>query len=388
MSVFRRIMLGGGLDVDSLPDTQKIYYVGTEKVTLNDRNGLDANVIMYKYDENTQKGEIICAKDITKIGEKAFTSINLKEIIIPNSVTSIEKYAFYNTSSLNKVTLTDSITSISNFAFYVSTIPEIDILIYNLTKFCTINAFENLQKSVNGRKYFFNGEIIQDLIIPDDVIDIGNYVFCDYDKLTSVHISDSTLSIGTKAFADCVNLKSIYIGKNVNSISNDFVTPSYLENITVSEDNKTYTDYENACLVRIADNWLLRGTSKFIIPDNIITIGTYAFEECETEGDIIIPNSVTNIREYAFYECKAKSFIFNNGLTDIGTYAFSKCSPNIYDFRLLDHIPSIGMNTFNFIDYKSKIVVPDALYDDWILAEYWDNYADNIVKASEYTETT
>ena len=34
-------------------------------------------------------------------------------------------------------------------------------------------------------------------------------------------------------------------------------------------------------------------------------------------------------------------------------------------------------------DYVSAIIVPDALYDEWIAASNWSTYADYIYKASE-----
>jgi hypothetical protein len=41
-------------------------------------------------------------------------------------------------------------------------------------------------------------------------------------------------------------------------------------------------------------------------------------------------------------------------------------------------------NAFNSIASDCKIVVPDALYDEWKAATNWSTYASYIVKSSEF----
>ena len=60
----------------------------------------------------------------------------------------------------------------------------------------------------------------------------------------------------------------------------------------------------------------------------------------------------------------------------------------LVDFRRATMIPTLDSGCFNNIQSDCKIVVPDALYDDWITATNWSasNIVGHIVKASEYTE--
>jgi hypothetical protein len=54
-----------------------------------------------------------------------------------------------------------------------------------------------------------------------------------------------------------------------------------------------------------------------------------------------------------------------------------------YDFRASKSVPTLeGTFVFNNIPSDCKIVVPDALYDEWIAATNWSSYASYIIKAS------
>jgi hypothetical protein len=55
---------------------------------------------------------------ITKIGRSTFRSSSLTSITIPNSVTSIGDYAFYECDSLTSVTIGNSVSLIGNSAFH------------------------------------------------------------------------------------------------------------------------------------------------------------------------------------------------------------------------------------------------------------------------------
>ena len=76
---------------------------------------------------------------------------------------------------------------------------------------------------------------------------------------------------------------------------------------------------------------------------------------------VVVPNSV----QY----CGDDAFMFN--YTDAG----------IVDFSLFDHIPYCESDTF---DSRTIIIVPDALYDEWVNGTNWSAHADYIYKTSEY----
>lgn len=166
-------MLGGGLDIDALPDTQKIYYKATAKVT--PKNGsLGVAVIANKWDAATSEGVIVCINNIEKIGEGAFMSCTtLTSITIPGSVTSIDRNAFSYCTSLTGVAIPDSVTSIGLTAFY-------------------------------------GCSSLTNVTIPDSVTTIGDSAFLGCSSLTSITIPDSVTSIYQYAFYNCPSLISVY----------------------------------------------------------------------------------------------------------------------------------------------------------------------------------
>ena len=96
--------------------------------------------------------------------------------------------------------------------------------------------------------------------------------------------------------------------------------------------------------------------------------------------------TVTSIPDYAFQYCNSlTSIIIPNSVTSIGTYAFRSCySLTKYDFSQCTAIPTLSnTNAFSDINGICKIIVPDSLYDEWIVASNWSTYAKYIYKASE-----
>ena len=59
---------------------------------------------------------------------------------------------------------------------------------------------------------YLNGQLVTDLVIPDNVTSIKDYAFRNYDSLTSVAIGDGVTSIGSYAFYGCDSLTSVTIG--------------------------------------------------------------------------------------------------------------------------------------------------------------------------------
>ena len=152
------------------------------------------------------------------------------ELVIPDSVTSIGSYAFYNCISLTSVEIPDSVTSIGSYAFAFcdsltsAVIPDsVTSIASSAFAWCNSLTSVVIPESVTsiGSDAFESCHSLTSVEIPDSVTSIGNYAFYNCSRLTSVVIGDSVTSIGEDAFHDCSSLTSVVIGGSVTSIGSD-----------------------------------------------------------------------------------------------------------------------------------------------------------------------
>lgn len=61
------------------------------------------------------------------------------------------------------------------------------------------------------------------------------------------------------------------------------------------------------------------------LPMGLKTIGDYAFQESDIDGEISFPSTLETIGHYAFNNTKIKTAHLPNTITSVGVYAFSKC---------------------------------------------------------------
>ena len=134
--------------------------------------------------------------------------------------------------------------------------------------------------------------------------------------------------------------------------------------------------------------------TSLLIPAGVKTIDTYAFNGCKNiEGSITIPAGVNEIAGASWYGCnKITEFIIKASFTAalynrIQAYAFYNCSACLrYDFTAAEAVPElVNINAFNNHNADLRIIVPDALYEEWIATTNWSNsnISEHIIKESE-----
>lgn len=245
---------------------------------------------------------------VTTVGDFAFSSDSITSIHLPSTVTSIGEYVCAGCFGLTSMVIPQGVKEIPDYSFN------------NCVSLTSIN-------------------------IPDGVTSIGKSAFSDCIKMASVRIPNSVITIGREAFDGCESLTSMTIPSSVMKISERAICRS-LDTIMVDAGNPVYDSRVNCnAIIETSTNRLITGCRNTVIPDDVTSIGEFAFFRCESLMSITIPESVTLIDEHAFHGCGISSLIIPNKVDSIGDYAFVRCS-KLSSVTLPAEISSIGSGAF------------------------------------------
>ena len=336
----------------------------------------------------------IIPNSVTSIGSYAFYDCrSLTSITIPSSVTSIGNHAFYDCRSLTSITIPSSVTSIGNYAFDGCT-SLTSVTLDNNAIVSADRRPDNSMKSIFGnqvRTYVLGNSVtrigkyafddctsLTSVTIPSSVTSIGEYTYYNCTSLTSVTIGSGVTSIGRYAFDGCSSLTAVTIPSSVTSIGEyAFSECRSLTSIIVDSGNTVY-DSRNNCnaIIRTATNTLIVGCKNTIIPNSVTYIGSSAFYGCSNLTSITIPNSVTSIRRYAFYGCSnLTSIIIPSSVTIIGEYAFSYCISLTDVYCYAENVPSTDSDAFkNSFISSATLHVPAGSIEAYRTTAPWSSF--------------
>ena len=299
------------------------------------------------------------ANPIYKSHNFYINDVEIKDLVISNSVDSIHDYAFRYCSSLTSVAIGNSVTNIGEEAF-----AGCDSL-YSITFPKSITSIGN-----NA----FRGTLWYDSL-PDGVVYVGKALYKYKGMMpanTSIDIEDGTISISENAFAYCSSLTSITIPNSITSIGDNafsgctFTKNNFINNSALNAEENNYwgadfVDQEiDGILIRNDTVISYRGVANsIVIPDGVVCIGGGAFYNLGIVKSITIPASVKSIESSAFELCYSLSSIdFGTGIMTIGNGAFSECF-GLTAITIPNSVTSIGSHAFNRCSALSSIGSPE-----------------------------
>ena len=348
--------------------------------------------------------DLIIPNEVTSISASAFAyCYGLNSVVIPEEVKGIGSSAFAGCDNLKSITINGSSTEIESYAFNSNS----QKMVYypDLTTWCK----SSFGSSFNNYRLFINGAEIKELIIPEDVKEIGKNAFAGYTGLTSVKFSNSVKTISDYAFRNCTRLTSVTFSESITDIGvGAFQGCSNLYSIVlpdgvVSLANEVFRDCSNLTSVILSDGLTNIGAMAFYncyrlssltLSKTLESIGQNAFYRCSQLSSITIPKSLTNISSDIFYGCSSlssikveegnpvydsrgdcnaiietetntlilgcKNTIIPMDILHIGYGAFSQCS-GLSTITIPDGVQSIDGTAFSGCSGLTSITIPNSV---------------------------
>ena len=358
--------------------------------------------------------------NVTKIGYKAFKDCHgmTGTLIIPDSVTEIEEYAFENCYNIDSITIGSGLKDIGGYShsipfigmsgvktitFKGDAVPPFHVfyIFDTMTELQTIYVPANGVKDYVSKLNYHIGAaqirtwdsdealFIQDgilclyqgdeeeLILPPEIKKILPGAFRNNHSLKKVVLNDNVTEIGTKSFFQCDTLEEVILNEKLKTIKySAFEKCTALNKVTFGD-----------ALTQIGDSAFsgcinLGGT--LVIPDTVTEIGESAFKDCTSLEGVILNNKLTQIARYTFSGCTNLKGILQipEKVTDIEEYAFENCSSleglslgtNVYSvqdaaFRNCTGITELKLNTklkeigrsafYNCSNIPGSLILPD-----------------------------
>ena len=292
----------------------------------------------------------------------------LTSIRLPNTVTTIDNYAFKNCTGLASVELSSTLVDMEEGVFQGCT---------NLTH-CAL---------------------------PSTIAAIGRYTFADSGITECFEFRDQIVTITEGLFMNCVNLTTIYLPESLETIE------SYAFSGCSNLDLDTLGEYRTpifpSSLTRVGDYAFYGCQSSSLSIPSTISFGTGAFKGCSVNV-VVFEEGCTSIADEMFKDCSSLTLVrIPSTCTSIGNYAFTGCLSlgEIVSYAFTAptaYAETFGDSSSNYVGKDAttrKLYVPYAAtgyetveetgYNSWVSVLLDQNSANfDIVYANENDEAT
>ena len=353
-------------DINLVPNDNEIYYttIDGNAAILTSTEGFGANFQTNLYDR--EKGIFVLGFDgeITAVGSNAFktsssnantTLIQVKLLMLPNSIKSIGKEAFKGTKGITHFRLSDNLVSIGESAFdnchglIEITIPE------SVTEVGK-DAFSYCSKLERFYGKFASKDNC--CLIVDGVLRRTVAIFPQ---------KEYTLPEEVKWFGDgCIYIKtsnfSLTIPDSVEGLDKGAKTVTESSSQISTLKGKFIVDNRSMVIDGVLCGVAGYKLTEYKVPENVTRISQMLFYNCDNLQEVWIPKTVNQIASRAFYDCNKLKHVYCKAIEPPKT-----------------SLSNGAVTIFQKSEAIENIFVPRESISQYQQSEYWKDFASKLV---------
>jgi hypothetical protein len=267
--------------------------------------------------------EIELPETVTEIGEYAFyKNEQLEKVVLPKNLTALSTYAFANCTNLKDIDISN-ITTLATNAFYYSAMPDTVVLANGVTKipdwcFCSCKNMRVIHipptvKNIGREAFAFNtGGVFSEIHISD----------------LSAWCNMSVSTFNNDSGAPLYKAQNLYVN---GELVTDLVIPDDVTTIKPMVFNGLRFNSLHANHVTVIENkafYQNKGLINLIIPASVKTLGTYAFGYGADLEYVEVPEALTYFNNAAFRFCEKLKTVKMHSATPptLGSGVFQNCT--------------------------------------------------------------
>lgn len=352
---------------------------------------VDENGVIYDSSRTTlvcypagKQGAFTIPEYVSRIGSYAFAGSSITVVTLPQELTSVADYAFYNCANLIEAALPDGLTSIGNYSFAGSGLKTVKIS--DAVTSIGLHAFENCKsltsltfeeggsQTLTIQDYAFAGTGLTAVKLPETVLAIPAYCFQDAENLATVTLHEGIATIGSYAFAGTGLTGDITIENYISSVgTRAYERTPHLNSLTIKEGAGSIGNY------LLSES----GVKSVTIEAGLASLPQYMFNETEYLTQINVDPSYLTLPEYFYYGAKGlksvtlpvamteipysmfrgaglEHFEIPSQITDIEGYAFYGM-PNLKEITIPASVSYIGYYAFRGCESLTTVTVEEGV---------------------------
>ncbi|MGO8931570.1 MAG: leucine-rich repeat domain-containing protein [Limisphaerales bacterium] len=261
---------------------------------------------------NSTVTSVTVGTNVTSIADQAFSYSSVTKVALPGSVTNIAFDSFHNCNSLTAITVATNNPDYSSAAGVLFNQNQTTLLTFPEGKagsYAVPNSVTDI-----GIYAFYDSTELTSVALSSNVSTIEDYAFYDTPGLTAITVSTNNLWYSSVAGVLFDKSQDILIQYPAGNAATSYTMPETVTNIGMeaffSSANLTnVTLGTNVAIIGGAAFEYCRALASITFPNSVTIIEGDAFAECGSLASINIGTGVTNIQGQAFLGCPSVTAI-------------------------------------------------------------------------------